>query len=706
MEDQVQDNRFRHPGGLEMCQCHRLVFAGVCIALLFAAAPAWATTWVDTDRTIAIDPLRGADRKVDYASLVRIGPWDDRNYRLTEEDLAYLPANESDPRSPLPVFFRVAFRRELEKQGYETLSHDPMSALNEFRQRFGGYQIDGKYYGNAVWRDDQYFISLESMEEAGDQDSVDVRYEVRVTSPNGASTSAVAISPVDTQKLVASTNGPNERQRLHYSHNGGSTWTETEVEYFHDWPHGGTPTVEWSSDGQFAYTVLLGGCGETCLILFYRSDDDGVTWTSLETEPPGSPRRLIAEGTSGEYRLHVDQYETSPHKDNIYVTYRDMDGRVMQLGRSKSFGDRWSEHSFSNAPLGKRGDVSTDRAGDVYYAWIESGTQEIYVSKSTNGGASFGDAVNVASRNGTGFLPIPILTNRVPDSLFADTDTSNGPYADSVYLVWIDSTGPYSPVPTENHGRIQVAYSRDGGTTWTVTTPHETSDHLTVDRWQPFIAVGENGVVHVIFNDTRRSGDRLSMDVFYSYSTDGAQTWSVPERVTSEMSPKIDDWSEFGAYSGLDIVMEDLVAIFTDNRHEGGGTGDSVDIYAAGITPGGSSIGAGRIPGARGVPGSPLTLARLETGELQLAWSPVCGAGDDYAVYEGTIGFFDEKGLVQCSTAGATTTTLAASAGDVFYLVVATSDGSAEGSYGRASDGSERSPSQAACFPRIIGTCP
>jgi hypothetical protein len=256
------------------------------------------------------------------------------------------------------------------------------------------------------------------------------------------------------------------------------------------------------------------------------------------------------------------------------------------------------------------------------------------------------------------------------------------------------------------HGRIQVAYSRDGGTTWTVTTPHETSDYLTVDRWQPSIAVGANGVVHVIFYDTRRSGDRLSADVFYSYSMDGAQTWSIPYRVTSEISPKIENWREFGGYSGLDIVMGDLVAIFTDNRHEGGGSGDSSDIYAASITPGGSSVGVGGIRGARGVPGSPLTLARLETGELQLAWSPVCGTGDDYAIYEGTIGFFEEKSLVRCSTDGATTVTLAPSAGSIFYLVVATSDGNAEGSYGRRSDDTERSPSQAACFPQIIGSCP
>ena len=128
-----------------MIQCHRLVFSLALIVLLFAVPPAGAATWIDTDRTIAIDPLRGADETVDYGSLIRIGPWDDRNYRLTQEDLAYLSVNESDVRSPLPVFFRVAFRRELEKNGYEGFSHDPMSALNQFRQRFGGYRIDGKY---------------------------------------------------------------------------------------------------------------------------------------------------------------------------------------------------------------------------------------------------------------------------------------------------------------------------------------------------------------------------------------------------------------------------------------------------------------------------------------------------------------------------------------------------------------------------------
>ncbi|MEM8960327.1 MAG: hypothetical protein AAGD38_02515, partial [Acidobacteriota bacterium] len=34
---------------------------------------------------------RGVDIRVDYADLTKLGPWDDRNYDLTLEDLAVLP---------------------------------------------------------------------------------------------------------------------------------------------------------------------------------------------------------------------------------------------------------------------------------------------------------------------------------------------------------------------------------------------------------------------------------------------------------------------------------------------------------------------------------------------------------------------------------------------------------------------------------------
>ena len=56
-----------------------LLAAGVLLAAAFATAAA----------AQPIDPGRGVDPRGDYRSFVEIGPWDDRNYQVTKEDLAF-----------------------------------------------------------------------------------------------------------------------------------------------------------------------------------------------------------------------------------------------------------------------------------------------------------------------------------------------------------------------------------------------------------------------------------------------------------------------------------------------------------------------------------------------------------------------------------------------------------------------------------------
>ncbi|RMG43926.1 MAG: exo-alpha-sialidase [Acidobacteria bacterium] len=662
-----------------------------------------AQTYVDEARTVAIDVRRGADELVDYAALVRIGPWDDRNYDLTRADLALLPPNEAELRSPIPAFFRVGLRRALPSLRGDPAARYPLSAFNAFRLRFGGYLVDGRLYTEAHRKGGRYYVVLEKPAAAGPTGSGNdfVSGDVRVTSPEGAAESAIAVDPADTNRLVAGTNGPNGGQRMHYSTDGGASWTQVEL------PQGGTccdPTVEWSSDGRYAYTATLGGCFFFCRLWFYRSDDGGLTWNGLENVTPGNPRREISNNADREY-LHVDRSAASPYKDSIYLMYHE--GNVMQFARSTDFGNTWSTLSFSNASAdrGIAGDIATDRGGTIYYAWPAFNSRTIRLRVSHDGGATFGPVSVVADTNASFSYPLPSQESReVAVYLAMDADTSSGPYTDSVYIAWPDTTAPPSGVPADNHSQIHVAYSRDGGATWHESIPHETADVLTVDRWQPFLAVGPDGTVHVIYNDTR-IGDRTSSDVFYSYSTDGARTWSAPRRVTGATSPNIADGFEFGDYSGLDIVMNDLIAIFTDNRNEAGGGGDSIDVYASGIAPGGGGGGAGRIPGARGVSGgAPLTVAR-SGGDLQLDWSPACGAGSDYGVYEGELGLPDSAAPVQCTTGGQTSATITPSMGQRFYLVVAQSGGN-EGSYGRRSDDTERPPAANACLPQAIGTCP
>src|SRR5688572_30492531 len=58
-----------------------------------------------------INQSRGADHRVRYAELVKHGPWDDRNYRLRQEDLALLSPNEHEAQVPIPAFYRVQMRK-------------------------------------------------------------------------------------------------------------------------------------------------------------------------------------------------------------------------------------------------------------------------------------------------------------------------------------------------------------------------------------------------------------------------------------------------------------------------------------------------------------------------------------------------------------------------------------------------------------------
>ena len=99
--------------------------------LLVTAVPVAAQT---------IEQSRGVDARVDYASLIEIGPWDDRNYQLTQDDLALLAPNEREITEGIPAFYRVHMRKTwtLAREGKVQY---PRSALPRFLNEYGGYRI-------------------------------------------------------------------------------------------------------------------------------------------------------------------------------------------------------------------------------------------------------------------------------------------------------------------------------------------------------------------------------------------------------------------------------------------------------------------------------------------------------------------------------------------------------------------------------------
>lgn len=528
-------------------------------ALLALAAAATAEARVIT---IQINQAKGVDARVDYAKLTAYGPWDDRNYALTAEDLAYLSPNETEARDPLPAFYRAWARKGAQAEGnpLPTSGPDqyPRSAVNTFLQRFHGLQIDGRIYRGINRLDGNRFevFEEEELEEMGENWPMFVTGEVRITSPQGAEETAIAVNPVDTNYVIAGSNGPGSGQKMWRSTDGGVTWSSAIS------LPGSTccdATVGWSTDGQIGYTSSLMSCGFSgCGVDFFRSLDKGLTWTKSAT--------LVSSGSDKEY-LHVDSYPGSPYKDNIYVSWHQ--SNVQKFARSTDKGLTFSPvQTLDSAFKGIGSDITSDKQGNVYYFFPSTGGSQIRVVKSTDGGATFvSSGVKVANTVASFDFPLPSMSTRNAFIyVAADTDLSDGPYGNSIYAAWPDTYGPESSTPANNHARVQVGYSRDGGATWTVTTPHPTDDQNTVDRYQQWLKVDQWGRVHVVYYDTRHSTDRKGIDVYYAVSLDGAQTWSTPRRLTTATSPKINTSMEWGDYNGMDMAMNDIIAIYTDNR--------------------------------------------------------------------------------------------------------------------------------------------
>jgi hypothetical protein len=533
--------------------------ARIGLGLLFALGAAGAAARVID---IRVDQSRGADPSVDYTKLTVFGPWDDRNYALTAADLAVLSEHETESHDPTPAFFRVWMRKQAASEGrpLPTSGPDqyPRSAVNTFLQRFGGIKINGRVYRgiNRIEGNRFEVFEEEELEEMGETWPRFVTGEVRITSPQGAEETAIAVNPVDTNYVIAGSNGPGSGQKMWRSTDGGATWSGAIS------LTGNTccdATVGWSTDGQIAYTASLVNCGASCGVAFYRSLDKGLTWTQSAT--------IVASGSDKEY-LHVDSYAGSPYKDNIYVSWHQ--SNVQKFARSTDKGVTFGPvQTLDSAFKGIGSDITSDKQGNVYYFFPSTGGRQIRVVKSTDGGASFAaSGVKVADTKAQFDFPLPSMSTR---NAFiyasADVDLSGGPYGNSLYVAWSDTyAADNDSSATANHARVQVAYSRDGGATWTVTTPHPTDDGQTVDRYQQWLKVDEYGRVHVIYYDTRHSANRTGVDVYYSVSLDGAQTWDTPRRLTTATSPKINTSMEWGDYNGMDMAMNDIIAIYTDNR--------------------------------------------------------------------------------------------------------------------------------------------
>jgi len=206
----------------------------------------------------------------------------------------------------------------------------------------------------------------------------------------------------------------------------------------------------------------------------------------------------------------------------------------------------------------------------------------LVVAKSSDGGATW---------SGQGVVKNSWNTANIEDKNFYAIDNSpSSPYYGRHYVCW------------DRNNNEKLAYSSDGGTTWTEVNLPDVAGSLDLGC---DVAVQKNGKVHVAF-DTLTCGavNCTNERLFYTKSTDGGATWTAALQLrdynltgfSGTNCPDPQDDRCIGPFGAIDVdrsggaCNDNLFVTYTD--FDAGGTVDDSDVWVIRSTDNGASWGA------------------------------------------------------------------------------------------------------------------
>jgi len=332
---------------------------------------------------------------------------------------------------------------------------------------------------------------------------------------------------------------------------------------------------------------------------FDRKDTNAIAVAKYATDPSGVQYLetvVLERGTVGlgkqedKEALAVDNSLTSPFNGNVYVCWARFTGGQdhLKVARSIDHGDSYAIADLG-AVSGMQGcNVAAGPTGDVFVSWRtfdnnpkNSNPQDsgIFVARSTDGGATFGPAVRVAT-----FVDYRQAQSRATPSFRTFSDTFLAADNNGVYVAWQQKN------PTTG-GDVVVSRSKTNGATWeTPVRPHTPFGHQIF----PYLAAA-GGKLSIVWYDSRSEAafnpngpvtgqcpagamtgaGCTGMDVFYAQArTDAAGALSFgPElRVTSQsfnpnLFATIKAISPFiGDYIAMAATPTTAFIVWTDNR--------------------------------------------------------------------------------------------------------------------------------------------
>ncbi len=351
----------------------------------------------------------------------------------------------------------------------------------------------------------------------------------------------VAASPVDPAQLIGAAIafiGPDNRNATlpYASRDGGNTWFPTLL------PEqvrlgGADPQVIFDATGAAHLATLANVVDSTgrprAGLHVYRSLDGGSTWEPVRDLGVSYDHpQLVADprNRGGGARLYIGVLYG---RDYTVGVFRSEDG-----GRTYR-GPQVATRAAAGAGINVANLlVLSDGALFVPFSAFEiepekraaAESSEFSFVLSEDGGRSFSDATHIGWQVHGGGNALELRRElghvAVPQFPVYATDPRLGPFQDRIYVAWNDyRTGP---------SRILFSYSADRGETWTPAV--EVAPAPDGEQYQPTIAVNRDGVVGLLWLDTRDAGSDWRSHAWFTASPDGGRTFLPPARVSTEAS--------------------------------------------------------------------------------------------------------------------------------------------------------------------------
>ncbi len=348
---------------------------------------------------------------------------------------------------------------------------------------------------------------------------------------DAANEPSIAVNPLSPSNIAIGwrqfdTIGNNFRQAgWSYSVDSGQTWNFPGV--IDPGVFRSDPVLDFDVNGIFYYNSLTIDSSNNYLCRIFKSNDGGASWDTGTSAGGGDKQWMTIDRTTG------------VGAGNIYACWSSYSSSCSpgSFTRSTNGGISYENcTTIDGDPY--LGTMAVGNAGELYISSFAL-TDSVLVAKSidaqTPGSSITWNTPVYAYMDVWHYGSSSINIAGILGQVNIDVDRSNGPGRDNVYMLL--STGRLSTLDSSD---VMFVRSTDGGLTWS--SPIRINDDSTNNniQWLAILSVAPNGRIDAVWLDTRDGlPNTHSSALYYSYSIDQGNTWSVNEKLSASFDPHV-----------------------------------------------------------------------------------------------------------------------------------------------------------------------